>query len=183
MGDVVKIGRAERPQPTHPNNPAAAGRRGRRPLRDVAKRRYPHRAAPIPPWLAPPPSPRFDCISCEFYSLWELYWSIRGTNSFIQLFPQFELIVVLLLSTRQMRLGNALFQFCVGNLLFQNGEQTRRDGLSVCHFHTLPNVSLFRWFRSSRPIRSLHQWGSLLRMAPPPCFFWLTFLLNATHST
>ena len=37
------IGHAQRSQPTHPDNPATAGRRGRRPLRAAAKRRYQHR--------------------------------------------------------------------------------------------------------------------------------------------
>ena len=43
MGDVGAIGHAKRQHPPHPGGYATAGRRGRRPLRDVAKRRYPHR--------------------------------------------------------------------------------------------------------------------------------------------
>ena len=43
VGNVVKIGHAERVRLTHPGNPANAGRRGRRPLRAGGKPRYQHR--------------------------------------------------------------------------------------------------------------------------------------------
>ena len=41
--NAAAIGHAKRLPPTHPGNPANAGRRGRRPLRAGAKPRYQHR--------------------------------------------------------------------------------------------------------------------------------------------
>ena len=43
VGNANAIGRAGHPHPSHPGNPATAGRLGRRPLRVADKRRYQHR--------------------------------------------------------------------------------------------------------------------------------------------
>ena len=43
VGDVGAVGHASHPHPPHPGSNPNAGRRGRRPLRAAAKRRYQHR--------------------------------------------------------------------------------------------------------------------------------------------
>ena len=57
VGNAVAGGHAERPHPPHPGNHATAGRRGRRPLRVVAKRRYQHRGKQLRKRRKPSPTP------------------------------------------------------------------------------------------------------------------------------
>ena len=58
VGNVGKIGHAERVQQTHPGSNPTAGRRGRRPFRASAKRRYQHRGKRMRHRRKLPPTPR-----------------------------------------------------------------------------------------------------------------------------
>ena len=57
MGDAGAISHAQKPQPPHLGNPAATGRRGRRPLRASAKRKNQHHGKQMRHRRKLPPTP------------------------------------------------------------------------------------------------------------------------------